>query len=130
MKYSKKRRKLCQHLQQWAENNLSDWLTICGVERKISKTEFHRLENLLYENKFDYIVLVLFTIHGYVFDEKYGDFRMAIMDTLIQVCKNKGIKLSKYPSFQEIIEKLSPNEEDKTKITEIWKSLEPKNENQ
>ena len=55
---------------------------------------------------------------------------MAIMDTLIQVCKNKGIKLSKYPSFQEIIEKLSPNEEDKTKITEIWKSLEPKNENQ
>lgn len=109
MKYSKERRKLCQHLQQWAENNLSDWLTICGVERKISKKEFHRLENLLYENKFDYIVLVLFTIHGYVFDENYGDFRMAIMDTLIQVCKDKSIKLSKYPSFQEIIEKLSLN---------------------
>lgn len=116
-------------LQLWAETNMADWLTICGVYQKIDKAEYYRLEQLLYENKFDYIVLVLFTIHGYALNEEYGDFRMVMMDMLIQMCKNRGIKLSKYPSFEEIIQKMNISEETKDKVLEEWNSLAPKDKN-
>ena len=129
MKFSKKRKKDCMRLQLWAQDNMADWLTICGVYQKISKAEYCRLERLLYENNFDYIVLVLFTIHNYVFNEDDGDFRMVIMDMLIRVCKNKGIKLSKYPSFEEIMKKMNMSEETKNKILKEWNSLAVKDEN-
>ena len=35
-------------LQLWAQDNMADWLTICGVYQKISKAEYCRLERLLY----------------------------------------------------------------------------------
>lgn len=125
MDFSKERKEECKRLQKWAEDNLSDWLTICGVERKINKNEYYRLENLLYENKFDQVVLVLFTIHGYALNEEHGDYRMVVMDRLINLCNNRGIKLSKYPTIYEIIQKLEIEEKNIEKFWTQWNELNP-----
>lgn len=125
MEFSEERNKECKRLQEWVENNMEDWLTICGVEKKISKTEYYRLKDILFENRFDQIVFVLFTIHGYALNEEYGDYRMVVMDMLINVCKNRGIKLSKYPSIYEVSEKLGLKEENEEKFWNSWNDLNP-----
>lgn len=110
MNFIKEKGRECARLQKWITENKTDWLTICGVERKIDKNEYLRLLDVVIENQFEQIFLVLITIHNYALNEEYGDFRMVVIDMLIDVCKNRGIELSEYPTIHEITEKLGLEE--------------------
>ncbi|HWQ77961.1 MAG TPA: hypothetical protein VN381_04055 [Anaerovoracaceae bacterium] len=53
-------------LEKWILENEKDWYTICGMgEKPISEKEFRRLWEILKENGFYDVTLVLLTCHYY-----------------------------------------------------------------
>lgn len=65
--YIKTRKSKLIKLYEWIWKNYDDWETICGINnKKIAKDEYKRLINLLNDQNFEKLMLVLQTVHFYI----------------------------------------------------------------
>lgn len=81
-------------LQNWIVNNIDDWNTICGLGAyPISEQEAMRLMQVLLDNDFEEITLVLIKCHYYAFQERANKSFNIIKDICFEKLKQSGVNL-------------------------------------
>lgn len=78
-------------LQHWITENFDDWSTICGTGKfPIDEQEFIRLMNVLVDNDFEEMTLVLINCHFYAIQERTKKALNIIADACEDELKHRG----------------------------------------
>ena len=87
----KAREKMSQ-LQCWILENEMDWNTICGQGIfPISESEYMRLHQLLMENGFEELTLVLLTTHFYAVENRLKQNLKPLADILEKEIRERNL---------------------------------------